>query len=417
MVLVGVSIGLTGCGGGDEENAAGQAAPAKPRPAPATPKVPSVPTAGASAVGGQANQPRERVAPQDVPPPPPNSFTILEDAPPGKDFQILPETENANRFLAEIPQEGFDSRSFRIVTPPEQPEPEPKPTQTFQLNPGLKIPPTIEIIESAGFNEDGLPWRIRTQSDGMEMVLVPAGTAVLGTNGGDANTQPQLSTEIGNFYMDVHEVTVAQYGKFYEVASRAVRGRKPDKATNETDPENHPALGVAWRDAEAYATWCGQAFGGKKIPTEAQWEKAARGTEGYRYPWGSENPFWSRSRKPGQIDPVKSFRNDVSVYGIYDLAGNAREWCADWYREDAFKTVAKTDGSPLADWTGPESGKPDYHHVIKGSATDFVVWRRDHGRSTDQLPGVGFRCVLPVKLPEKTDAAVSQSSVFRGRLR
>ncbi len=392
LVLVGMCCGLVGCSGGGDDETAQQTAPVQPPPAPPrVPTVPSVPTVQAPA----NNSPQRPVTPKEAPPPPPNSFTILEDSPPGQDFQILPETENANRFLAEVPKEGFDSRTFWPVFPEE-----PEPDQKSQLNPALKIPPTIEIITSAGFNQDGLPWRIRTQIDGMEMALVPAGASVLGTNGGDANTQPQLETELGNFYMDVHEVTVAQYEQFYQAASRAVRGRKPDEAANEKDPDDHPALGIAWRDAEAYANWCGQAFGGKKLPTEAQWEKAARGSKGYRYPWGSEKPFWSRSRKPGQVDPVQSFRNDVSIYGIHDLAGNAREWCADWYRDDAFQLAAKADSLPLIDWTGPKSAQPDFHHVIKGSATDWTVWRRDHGRSTDQLPNVGFRCVLPVSLPK-----------------
>ncbi|WP_166830790.1 formylglycine-generating enzyme family protein [Thalassoroseus pseudoceratinae] len=406
-LIVGLAFSLAGCGGGDEE-AVNQSAPAQSppaRPQPRVPTVPSVPTVR-SPVVNPPQRPQRPTAPKETPPPPPNSFTILKDSPPGKDFKIAPESENANRFVAEVPQNGFDSSTFRLEFP-ESSEPE----QRGVLNPELKIPPTIEIIESAGFDKDGLPWRIRTQVDGMEMALVPAGASLLGTRGGEANTQPQLAVEVGHFYMDIHEVTVAQYEKFHAAAAKAIRGRKPDEAINEKDPDNHPALGVSWRDAESYAKWCGQAFGGKKLPTEAQWEKAARGTQGYRYPWGSEKPFWSRSRKPGQIDPVQSFRNDVSIYGIHDLAGNAREWCADWYREDAFGSAAKADGSPLTDWTGPKSGKPDFHHVIKGSATDWIVWRRDHGRSTDQLPDVGFRCVLPVKLPEtKPNAAVSANA-------
>lgn len=173
------------------------------------------------------------------------------------------------------------------------------------------------------------------------MVLIPAGEAIVGSTreqiesagakyGGIfvyESEYPQRKVYVKAFYIDIYEVSNAEYKKFVDAT-----GHKPPlNWVNVTYPQgraNHPVTYVTWTDAMAYAQWAG-----KRLPTETEWEKAARGTDGRLYPWGNEfDPARCNIRIWGQaLDdtvPVDSFPNGVSPYGVYNMAGNAFEWTA-----------------------------------------------------------------------------------------
>jgi formylglycine-generating enzyme required for sulfatase activity len=172
------------------------------------------------------------------------------------------------------------------------------------------------------------------------MALIPAGEFEMGSNDGEGDEKPVHTVYLDAFYMDKYEVTNAQYAKFLNDY-----GRNPDAAGHElldinseycliekvgstyrpkSGYENHPVIEVTWYGAAAYAQ-----FYGKRLPTEAEWEKAARGgLVGKKYPWGDEAPE-GKASFGGGLKPVGSFA--PNGYGLYDMAGNVWEWCADEY--------------------------------------------------------------------------------------
>ena len=164
--------------------------------------------------------------------------------------------------------------------------------------------------------------------DGAPMVLVPAGEFVMGSENGESYEKPVRRVILDAYYIDAYEVTNALYGKFLQVT----RHREPILWNDaKFNGPNQPVVGVSCDDAEAYCRWAG-----RRLPTEAEWEKAARGTDGRIYPWGNQ---WDRTRAntfiggPGRPTPVGSYEADKSPYGAYDMAGNVQEWVADWYEK------------------------------------------------------------------------------------
>lgn len=214
-----------------------------------------------------------------------------------------------------------------------------------------------------------------TGNDGAPMVLIPAGEFKMGSpdGEGDNDEHPRHHVSLDAFYMDKFEVTVARYAEFVRSTNRA----KPEY-WDQVDSSKHgklPVVGVDWHDAEAYCRWAG-----KRLPTETEWEKAARGTDGRMYPWGNEPPttslanfrFIDDDQRLAPVDskklyklhfgkkmftdydqhlaPMDSDEAGKSPYGLHHMAGNVWEWTADWYDEDFY---AK---SPQRNPTGPSSG-------------------------------------------------------------
>jgi len=221
-----------------------------------------------------------------------------------------------------------------------------------------------------------------TGKDGAPMVLVPAGEFTMGSG---SAIRP-VSVEA--FYMDKYEVTVARYGKFLKATKR----KEPDKWDTVKFPQDadRPVTGVDWEDANAYCRWAG-----KRLPTEVEWEKAARGTDGRLYPWGNDPPNprlanyqQERSSSGGGLAAVGSYEAGKSPYGLYDMAGNVWEWVADWYDEDYYRH------GPNRNPPGPERGE---EKVIRGGSWDFqaqallVVSRLSYA-PTMRAGFIGFRC-------------------------
>jgi len=227
-------------------------------------------------------------------------------------------------------------------------------------------------------------------NDGAPMALVPASEFLMGDsfNEGNSNERPPHTVYLDAFYMDIYEVTNAQYMKFMQATGHEAPSYLNDRDFN--DP-NQPVVGVRWHEAVAYAEWAG-----KRLPTEAEWEKAARGgLAEKRYPWGDGlthdnanftgtggKDVWSKTSPVGSFDP--------NGYGLYDMAGNVWEWCADWYSSNYYSV------SPKSNPKGPDSGT---YKVLRGGSwgdyfiNDLRVANRSVLNPTNDSNNVGFRCV------------------------
>lgn len=177
------------------------------------------------------------------------------------------------------------------------------------------------------------------------LVLIPGGEYLMGSDDGAANIKPAHLVRIRSFYIDRHEVTNAQYLRFCTETERALPifwGM--DRFHCGPDYPDFPVVGVSWADANAYAEWTG-----KRLPTEAEWEYAARGgLSGKKYPYGDDMDKTAANYKSDGTVAVASY--PPNGYGLYDMSGNVREWVADYY-EDLYYS-----GSPEDNPTGPESG-------------------------------------------------------------
>jgi len=252
--------------------------------------------------------------------------------------------------------------------------------------------------------EAALPREVRNATDDSAMVLVPSGEFPMGA------PAQQKRVTLKAFYIDRNEVTNAQYAKFLADVEKkgAAAWRHPDqpltKKTHVPDlwshPDlgqakaNHPVVGVDWFDAYAYAKWAD-----KRLPTEAEWERAARGTDARVYPWGNTPPekgltyranfFASYLGADGFrfTSPVGAFPTGASPVGCLDLAGNVAEWCADWYGPLPAETRLQNPAGPA---TGTE-------RVTRGGAWNLGAdsirsFSRSRLEPQRQLGSVGFRC-------------------------
>ncbi len=264
--------------------------------------------------------------------------------------------------------------------------------------PALSIPSDIKTEKiPKELNLNKLPITKINVKDGANMILIPDGKFVMGDSESDnpslakllklycknsnsfiSSSSPRRNVELDAFYMYKTEVTVGQYKKFCRETGR---DDLPIKAFGH-QVDSHPITTVSWDDARAYADWVGGV-----LPTEAQWEKAARGTDGRIFPWGNE---WDVKNDTINIRPVGSIKTDISPYGCMDMAGNAKEWCMDWYDIDYYKT------RPLVNPRGPDIGitrvvRGVMYTSIKPSFSIGLSIKRD---GLDPTMRCGFRCAV-----------------------
>ena len=234
--------------------------------------------------------------------------------------------------------------------------------------------------------------KIIWEKDGSEMALIPAGSFEMGDHFDEGNDRelPIHEVELDAFYMDAYQVTVGQFKQFIEDSGYDYDDW--DYVAEYSPGDGFPMVYVSWNDATAYARWAG-----RRLPTEAEWEYAARGgLAGKRYPGGDHVSHDDANYdgiggedKWSECAPVGSF--EANEYGLYDMAGNVWEWCQDWYGEDYYSN------SPAKNPPGPGTGS---YRVLRGgswaSTVDNlrVAYRRNHGSPAGRYANYGFRCVV-----------------------
>ncbi len=246
----------------------------------------------------------------------------------GSSRQGAPSGETAG----EAPKAAASPTPVVLATPtpkPAPPTPTPRPTPA-PLQSAQEAAPTAEAEEEAPA-EAAAPIP-------EDMVSIPAGSFTMGQNGSKPKNGPAHEVDLPAYEIDRFEVTNDEFARFTEetgyVTYAEENSSKNWRDAAESKGGNHPVVYVTWNDAKAYCEWAG-----KRLPSEAEWEKAARGEDGRVYPWGNDFPG------PDQVDqfgnfyetglrstfPVGGFEKGVSPYGVYDMAGNVREWVEDYF--------------------------------------------------------------------------------------
>lgn len=260
------------------------------------------------------------------------------------------------------------------------------PLQDYKIDTGARRVKQVEVgLELSGYKsrvvqltlkgDQSTPWEVhlektsQIQSSGAApegMVLIPAGEFQMGSNDGDSDEKPVHTVYVDAFYMDIYEVTNAQYKQFVNANPQWGKDRIPSNYhdgnylkhwsgnTYPTDKEKHPVRHVSWYAAMAYAQWAG-----KRLPTEAEWEKAARGgLIGKKYPWGNKIDSTKASYDKSRFLPTRTAAVGVypaNGYGLYDMAGNVWEWCLDAYDSDFYEDSPRHN---------PIAGADNVAHVI-----------------------------------------------------
>lgn len=240
------------------------------------------------------------------------------------------------------------------------------------------------------------------------MVMVPAGEFIMGRDGGPRNEAPAHKLFLPAFYIDRNLVTAMEYAKF--IQEKGPTGPKGEMYLDVADPdvlvylrdgkwlakeglENHPVGELSWYGAAAYCQWAG-----KRLPSEAEWEKAARGTDGRLYPWGNDMPrpdlaFIGGFR--GQTVPVGRFPKGASPYGALDMAGQVWEWTRSVFRPYPYNPTDGREGPAPSDTVvargGHSASGPD---GLTSTSREAV----DAGRAASGHAYIGFRCVSDSQL-------------------
>jgi formylglycine-generating enzyme required for sulfatase activity len=283
------------------------------------------------------------------------------------------------------------------LVPPANPAEPPMPTKVELPTPAPKastparpLPAGYQPREGTPIHSSGWPTEIVGDRDGAPMVLIPAGTFTMGRDDSEANEGPAHKVSLSAYYIDQHEVTVRQFNLFQkESGRRSERARALARAENRLpESEDSPVVMVTANEADAYAKWAG-----KQLPTEAQWEMAARGPDGRIYPWGNDPPQWDKPRKPRQIDPIRSYTLDVSPFGVHDMAGNAWEWTRDWYDPRYYHLFRDM---PATNPTGPSNRPKSHQLTVRGGSKNWAAAKRDGFKPETRMEFLGSRCVLPL---------------------
>jgi formylglycine-generating enzyme required for sulfatase activity len=228
--------------------------------------------------------------------------------------------------------------------------------------------------------------RLFNEADGM--IEIPVGSFVMGSSSGAADEGPEHAVEISTFWIDKYEVTTSAYASCVETGTCAANGTTAGCNSLANDRAEHPVNCVNWQQAATYCLWAQ-----KRLPTEAEWERAARGDDGRTFPWGDDNPnrdLLNYNNIVGSTTAVGSYPLGVSYFGLHDMGGNVQEWTGDFYAADYYSN------SPASNPQGPSEGTL---RVVRGASwklgipqevlTTTVRFAFVPGNGD---PSLGFRC-------------------------
>ena len=253
--------------------------------------------------------------------------------------------------------------------------------------------PAHDLYNTGSFSTESISDSETGMSRESDMVLIPAGTFTMGSSSGDAlpDTQPAHEVSLESYWIDRYEVSNAQYAecvamKFCTKPMDSSSATRPDYFENK-EYADYPVIHIDWYQATAYCAWAG-----KRLPTEAEWEKAARGNEAYDYPWGneipSEIPAHINKFESGDTVPVDAFPEGKSPYGVYNMEGNVWEWTSDQYDQYYYSK------SPIND---PHSVIGGNDYVIRGYSwaypfSRYEITTRNFSYILKHTYDLGFRC-------------------------
>jgi formylglycine-generating enzyme required for sulfatase activity len=254
---------------------------------------------------------------------------------------------------------------------------------------GLIVVVSLFVLPGGGQSEGaqnnlGYPKKI-TGKDGAPMVLVSAGKFIMGSNDGDGDVKPRRRVYLDGYYIDKYLVTNARF--------RSSGMRSEQDYGSKFNGANQPVVGVTWFQARDYCRNVG-----KRLPTEAEWEKAARGTDVWKYPWGNrwepDKLIWTKNSGTTTHPVDRAYNTHKSPYGAVDMAGNVYQWVNDWYSKDYYSRA------PARNPRGPSSG--EYRSLRGGSwwsdsAVFFRAAFRLRSSSGDWSNFWGFRCAKALK--------------------
>lgn len=274
-------------------------------------------------------------------------------------------------------------------------------------------PPEDSLLVAAG-SEETIEEAIIEQ----KMVKIPAGPFLMGSPGrpaaegkGNEDEGPPHEVFVETFYIDLYETTNAHYKRYLD----ATGARAPllfRRGTYRPGLANHPVVYVSWKDADAFCRWRG-----KRLPNEAEWEKAARGDDGRHFPWGMQfdanlanTPQYSLSRgisvSKGGTMPVGSFEGGKSPYGLYDMAGNVYEWVSNWYMPypgNQYPNIHYGRRNKVL------RGGSWYDCMSYGCGLSSPVYNRSRFTPEIKNKGFGFRCASDHPVEEKKEDFKNQT--------
>jgi formylglycine-generating enzyme required for sulfatase activity len=257
---------------------------------------------------------------------------------------------------------------------------EPATTNTPSLLTETSLPPTPTL---------GIGSTMISDKDGMTLLYVPAGEFTMGSDNGEADEKPVHTVYLDSFWIDETEVTNVMYAKCVADGSACKEPAEKGYYGN-SDFNNYPVTYVDWNMAKSYCEWAG-----RRSPTEAEWEKAARGENAYTYPWGNDSPkgtLLNYNYAVGHTSEVGNYPDGASPYGALDMAGNVWEWVADWYGRTYY--ASSLAPNPL----GPDSGQ---YRVLRGGTwgsndSEIRSANRSWGIPASSDVYTGFRCAVSV---------------------
>ena len=282
----------------------------------------------------------------------------------------------------------------------------PKPSPTAQVTSTFELPTATELL-TATFQPPtetstatllpiptlGIGSSMISEKDDMTLLYVPAGSFTMGSDNGNTNESPAHQVYQDAFWIDRTDVTNAMYAKC--VADKGACSQPTNLSSytrssyyDNSQFDNYPVIYVNWNMADTYCKWAG-----RQLPTEAQWEKAARGSDGRTYPWGNnapDNTLLNYNSSLGDTTTVGSYPKGASPYGALDMAGNVWQWVADWYQSGYYATLGNNASNPQ----GPASGDG---RVLRGGSWDGNLddvrsAYRNWSDPTITFDSIGFRC-------------------------